>query len=70
MFSEPLSIFTVKIDTNNAAFSGDPAPELSRILRAIADRVEGGEDISMFQTILDANGADVGFAHKPASYYH
>lgn len=37
--------FTVTIDTDNAAFSGDDSgAELARILRAVAARVEDGAD--------------------------
>ena len=61
--------FTVKIDTDNAAFDPDPGPELARILRRIADHIERGDTYDMFQTILDVNGNDVGrFAIKPADY--
>jgi hypothetical protein len=68
-YDEQLTRFTVTISTDNAAFNPDPAPELARILRAIADRIDRGEDIRMYQTILDVNGNDVGrFAHKPGWY--
>ena len=68
-YSEPLEKFTLQLSTVNEVFAPDPAPELARILRTVAARIERGEDISMFQTILDSNGNDVGrFAHKPASY--
>jgi hypothetical protein len=66
---EDIKTFTVKIDCGNAAFDPDPSPELARILRGIAERIERGDDYTMFQTILDANGNDVGrFAIKPADY--
>lgn len=55
--------FTIKIDTENAAFS--PAgPEVARILREIAHDVEA-QGILMFdryQTLRDINGNDVGRA--------
>jgi len=58
-------IFTVAVDTRNAAFDPDPTPEIARILRAVADRVEKGEDCSHYLTIFDVNGNDVGrFALK------
>lgn len=72
-----MSTFTVKIDTDGAAFhredddTPDPGAELARILRVIADRVEREHPVEydMFQTILDINGNDVGrFALKPADY--
>lgn len=57
--------FTVKFDTDNAAFEDDPSYEIARILRGIAARVESGEDCSHYLTILDINGNSVGrFAHK------
>lgn len=55
-----MSAFTLRLDTDSAAFEPDPAPEVTRILRKIADRIESGEDCSYFQTILDINGNDVG----------
>ena len=69
--------FTVKIDCGNAAFCDEAgnvtndsaAPELARILREIADRIEAGTDYGWFKTILDVNGNDVGrFAMKPGKY--
>ena len=55
-----MSTFTLKIDTDSAAFEGDPSPELARILRGIADHIERGGEYEFFQTILDVNGNDVG----------
>lgn len=61
--------FVVNMTTDNAAFQDDPR-EIPRILRAIAQQIEDGRDYSMFQTILDANGNDVGrYAEKPDSYF-
>ena len=61
--------FTLNLTTDNEAFDPDPRPELARILRGIADKVENGGEIEFFQTILDLNGNDVGrFALKPDSY--
>jgi hypothetical protein len=45
------------IETTNAAFEGDPAPECARILRAIADALEDG---STGGPIRDVNGNRVG----------
>jgi len=62
--------FTLKVDCDNAAFEDDPAPELARILREVADGIESGEPRfagwqGWFQTIHDVNGNDVGrFALK------
>lgn len=69
--------FTVKIDCGNAAFCDEAgnvtndsaAPELARILREIADRIEAGTDYGWFKTIHDVNGNDVGrYALKPGKY--
>jgi len=52
-------LLTITIDTANAAFDPDPAPELARILATIAGRVADGcryDD----QPIHDANGNRVG----------
>lgn len=61
--------FTLNLSTENSAFEPDPAPELARILRAVAERIERGDEIGQFLTIHDANGNDVGrFALKPDDY--
>ena len=60
--------FTVKTECGNAAYTDEAdnatndsaAPELARILREIADRIEAGTDYGWFKTILDVNGNDVG----------
>jgi hypothetical protein len=59
--------FTVNIDCDNAAFCDDgdatassAAPELARILREIADKIESGAQYDFSQTIRDINGNDVG----------
>lgn len=49
--------FTLEVSTENAAFDDDPAAELCRILRAVADAIEGGADEG---PIRDANGNTVG----------
>jgi len=61
--------FTLYINTDNEAFSPEPEPELSRLLRKVADRIERGhDDVSYFQTIHDSNGNNVGrFALKVRS---
>jgi len=64
--------FKLFIDCGNAAFCEDDyptessaAPELARILREVADRIEGGDMFGMYRTIHDMNGNDVGrFALK------
>lgn len=55
------NIFTMHVELDNAAFEGDPKPELARILRHEADRMERGDYYrGHSQTILDVNGNDVG----------
>ena len=51
------SNFTLNIDCENLAFEDDVAPELARLLREIADRIESG---SMAGNIRDINGNRVG----------
>lgn len=56
-------MFTVTIDTDNEAFQGydhGPGPEVARILRAIADKLEFRDGYDKHQTVFDANGNDVG----------
>lgn len=58
--------FTLNIHTDGDAFHPTPYDELARILDEVAEKVRAGsEDLGWFQTILDANGNDVGrFAIK------
>lgn len=51
-------MFRIEIDTANDAFADQPATELARILREIAERVEAG-DLPEFP-VRDANGNTVG----------
>jgi hypothetical protein len=54
-------IFRLYIRTGNDAFADNPAPELARILRSIADKIETeGEAPWAYQTVRDINGNDVG----------
>lgn len=48
----------ITIDTTNAAFEDDFAGEASRILRELADDIEGGFTIS--SRLFDTNGIAVG----------
>jgi len=50
--------FSMRIDMSNAAFF-PPVPELTRILRDVAQKIEDGGDGS--GPILDINGNKVGF---------
>jgi len=54
-----MSEFTVTFRTDNAAF--EAAGEVPRILRGIADKVEGGS--YEYGTIVDINGNKVGHWH-------
>jgi len=56
-----MAVFTLKFDTNNAAFDGDDlAPEIARILRSIADKVEHVALSGFCETARDINGNDIG----------
>ena len=71
--------FNLYLSTDNAAFGDETERdladertrvELARILRRIANDIEDGKDISMYQTIFDINGNDVGrYALKDESYF-
>jgi hypothetical protein len=50
-------MFTMTIDTDNAAFEEDPGFELARLLKLVAHRVEEGE---RYGSLYDANGNYVG----------
>ena len=47
----------VKIDTDNDAFAGDGASEVARLLRLIAQRIEGG---ALDGSVRDINGNKCG----------
>ena len=49
------AIITIQMD--NAAFADEPATELARILRELADAVENGSE---GKRLLDINGNGVG----------
>ena len=71
--------FRVTIDTTNSGFECNSEPpcdamqacdgrnqETARILRRIADRLDAGEAFSVYETLRDSNGNDVGrAAFKP-----
>jgi hypothetical protein len=62
--------FNLYIDLQNDAFQQSPETEIARILRDVADRIEHSTkfDLSMYRTIRDINGNDVGrYAIKPES---
>lgn len=57
--------FHLTITAENAAFYPDPAPEIARILREVANRIEAGESFDKYRNLHDANGNIVGtFALK------
>ena len=54
-------MLTISCDTTNAAFEGEGLrTESARILRALADRIEAGEDFRDHTTVRDVNGNRVG----------
>ena len=59
---------TIRCGDDALADSATDGHELARILRDIADKVEGGAPWA-YQTVRDINGNDVGrYALKPESY--
>ena len=62
--------FRLEVTCDNAAFD-DPGPELARILREAADKLESDlHSCRWFQTIRDVNGNNVGqFALKHTDYF-
>lgn len=58
-------MFTLRIDTDNAAFYDHdenfaPAPEVARILSVVANQVLANDHDHHAQTVRDINGNDVG----------
>lgn len=51
---------TITVNMDNAAFDPDWAPELARILRVAADRVESHRSCADLAGLLDVNGNKVG----------
>lgn len=57
--------FHLHITAENAAFGEEPAGEIARILREVANRIEAGENIDKYRNLHDLNGNVVGvFALK------
>lgn len=56
--------FIVEIACDNAAFDPDPAPEVTRIVQAVADTAKGGyfKYDGDEQVLFDINGNRVGVA--------
>ncbi len=59
--------FTMAISCGNDAFFPDPVPEVARLLREVADRLESGEDASSPLVLRDVNGNDVGRFYLPSA---
>ena len=54
-------MITIKINTDGAAFdNGYKAPEVATILRSIADRISGADDINTPIIVKDLNGIRCG----------
>jgi hypothetical protein len=58
--------YSITIETDNDAFYPDPGPELARILRKLADRLDGGE-LAESVRLMDYNGNTVGRAEYAES---
>mgnify|MGYP006279860979 CR=1 FL=1 len=56
-----MSAYRIHVETDNDAFYPEPGPELARMLRALADRLEAG-DLSEPIRLRDSNGNTVGMA--------
>ena len=54
-------MYTISINTDNAAFGDDPGAELARILRQLAAHLDAG-DLDEHRNIMDLNGNTVGAA--------
>lgn len=52
--------FTLSFSTDNDAFYNDEDGEIARILRDLADRVEGGDIAAQHRNVRDINGNVVG----------
>ena len=60
--TEDNEMFRIEIQTDNAAFDPDPGPELARILRELAARLDDGVDLAEPIRLRDINGNTVGSA--------
>lgn len=56
-----MATYSITIKTDNAAFADDPAPEIARILRRLADRLEA-DGVAPERVLFDVNGNRVGEA--------
>lgn len=53
-------MFTLSFETTNAAFTDDPVGETARILREIADKIEGQHGRFYSAPVRDMNGNSIG----------
>jgi hypothetical protein len=53
-------MFTITIETDNAAFQDDPAGELAHILGKVAERVSDVDHRHDAGKVMDVNGNSVG----------
>lgn len=54
-------MYVIRIETDNAAFEGGRGTEIARILRKLADRVDGTDARDRVR-LMDVNGNAVGAA--------
>lgn len=54
-------MFSLQFNTNNAAFEDDPAFEIARILRTVADRIDTTSINMDNRGIYDATGNAIGW---------
>lgn len=55
-----MAVFTLKFDTDNAAFDDDRDGEIVRILHSVASRIEANGLSGFYETVRDVNGNDIG----------
>ena len=53
-------VITITINTDNAAFEGNPAPEVARILHTLAQDIDAQDDAVLRRRLRDLNGNTVG----------
>ena len=56
-------MFELKFDTENAAFDKVPGCEIARILREVADQIDGTTVDGRAVSIIDRNGNHLGYAN-------
>ena len=59
----PTAYYTVNIELGNDAFADTPGAEIAKILRLLADKLDGSPTLPRhYQTVRDTNGNSVGNA--------